>query len=90
MRERLETDIEGHFTNATIRIKQEGLGFFDAHPRQIIRERQTGGALEQFAKIKRARVDSLRYGGQTNRVVLILRYELFGTRNRRRLELMFQ
>src|SRR6266571_404793 len=81
MRERLKAHLVGNFANAAIRIEQERFGLFDPHPRQIIGERQTSGTLEQFTKIKCARVYGFCDCGQTDRVALILRDKLFGPRD---------
>ena len=56
MRQRLETDLEGDFAHPQIRIQQEIFGFFDPHPRDIVREIDAGDLLEHLAKIEAAHV----------------------------------
>src|SRR5438034_11231617 len=85
MSERLESDIVGDLADATVAIKQQRLGFFDSHPGEVIREGEAGRALEEFAKVKCARVHRFRDRRQTNRVVLISRNELLRTRDCQRL-----
>lgn len=52
-------------------------GFFDPHSSEVVGEGQADRALEEFTKIKRARVKRFCDRGQTQRAVLILRYEMF-------------
>jgi len=61
MRERLETDPVGNFSDMQIGIEQKVFGLFDPQPRNIIGERVAHDSFKQLAKIKTAGVNRLRH-----------------------------
>jgi len=67
----LESDLVGDFAHAQIWIEQQVLGFFNPHPREVFREIDAGGFLEEFAEIERADIEGARYFAQRNGVRLV-------------------
>ena len=59
MCQRLEPDLERNLADPQVPIEKQVPGFLNAHARQIVGEIDAGYLLEQFAKIKCARVDGL-------------------------------
>ena len=78
----MKTDVVSDFAYPTIPVQQQGLGFFNTHSSEIIREGQSGGVFEKFAKIKCAGVHRFGDRGKTKRAVLVPGDELFGARDR--------
>ena len=82
MGERLKADVISDFAHSAVPVDQQSLGFFNTHSSEIIREGQSGGAFEKFAKIKCAGVHRFGDRGKTKRAVLVSGDELFGARDR--------
>lgn len=84
MRQRLEADLERDFAHAQIWIQQEVFGFFNPHPREIVREIDAGNFFERLAKIERAHVDRPRDLAQRQFLALMFQNVFLGALDDRR------
>jgi len=72
LRKRLEAGGVGRFTYTEVAIEQLPLHGLDADPGNVLGVCQSGGPLENFAKIERAGVDRLGHNAHSHRFAVVL------------------